>query len=404
ESVHVAGTNGKGSTASLLAAVATASGRRTGLHTSPHLFYLGERLRLDGVPAPPAWIADTVARYRPVLDDLRPSFFEATTALSFLYFAEQGVDLAVVEVGLGGRLDATNVLHPRFALITGIGLDHTALLGDTPADIAREKAGIIKPGVPVLTAADQPEVVEVIRAVAYERQAPLHQLQDEVEVLEAHASLDGSTLRVRTPLRRYDALEVGLPGPHQQTNALLALRAAEVLFDDLHRDATSIYTGLREVRRLAGLHGRLDILRRQPLIVADVAHNLQGLGAALAFLRSQRSGRQSRLFVLLGAMRDKDIAGMARLLADAGATVFPIHLGNERAFLPAKLATVLRKQGVAVVEGGRVAEGWTWFQREATAEDILLITGSHQVVAQIPMFPASSPASNATPTAPRRNR
>ncbi len=382
ESVHVAGTNGKGSTASMLAAVATASGRRVGLHTSPYLRSVAEAMRLDGVPAPEAWVADAVARFRNAADALRPSVYEFTTALSLLYFAEENVDLAVVETGLGGRLDATNILRPRLAVITNIGLDHTDILGSTLPEIAREKAGIIKPGVPVLTAAAQPEVVAVIRAAAAAQGAPLHRAQDEARVHAAHASLDALRLRVETPVRTYDALRVGLPGLHQQTNACLALRAAEILFEDLRRNPDPIYAGLGQVRRLAGLRGRLELLRRTPLVLADVAHNADGLAAALAFAQAQREARQGRLCVLFGTMRDKDVTAMVRLLAEAEATVFPLRLTGERALAAEALAALLRAHGAAVVEGGSVAQGRAWFEREATEADVLLITGSHQVVAQ----------------------
>ena len=377
-SVHVAGTNGKGSTASMLAAIATASGRRVGLHTSPHLVHLSERLRLDGLPASEAWIADAVARFRTVMDEVQPSFFEALTALSFLYFAEENVNLAVVEVGLGGRLDATNVLVPRLSLITNIDLEHTDVLGETVEAIAREKAGIVKPGVPVLTGVEQPEVMAVIRAIAAGKQAPFHHLQADVQVLDAASSLSGLTLGVRTTRRSYEALEVGLPGHHQQANALLALRAAELLFDDA--DAGPIYTGLREVRRLAGLRGRLDVLQDQPLVVADVAHNLPSLTATLAFVQAQRP--QGRLYVLLGLMRDKDVDGMARALAEAQATVYPLQPDSDRALPAAALAATLRAQGVSVVEGGGRAGSRAWFRRVASADDVFLITGSHQIVAQ----------------------
>ncbi len=383
ESIHVAGTNGKGSTASLLAAIATASGRRVGLHTSPHLVHLRERLRIDGVPAPDAWLADAVARYQRTFEAVQPSFFEAMTALSFLYFAEKAVDLAVVEVGLGGRLDATNVLHPRLCLITNIGLDHTDFLGDTLEAVAREKAGIIKPAVPVLTAVEQAEVIETIRAVAEARDAPYHQLQDEVALLSAHASLDGLMLAVHTPLRRYEALAVGLPGLHQQTNVLLAVRAAEMVLEDVHRDAAPVYAGVQAVRRLAGLRGRLEVLQRSPLVVADVAHNLPGLKTVLAFAQAHRPAARSRLFVLLGAMRDKDVAGMAQALAEAHASVFTLDLDTQRAVPADELAALLRAHGVAVFGGGRVQDGWRRFHRQATPADVLLVTGSHQVVAPL---------------------
>lgn len=386
-SVHVAGTNGKGSTASLLAAIATASGRRVGLHTSPHLFHVTERMRLNGVPAPDAWLGDAVGRYRAVFDAIQPSFFEATTALSLLYFAEESADLAVVEVGLGGRLDATNVITPRLAIITTIGLEHTDLLGDTLAAIAREKAGIIKPGVPVLTAVTQPDALAAIRAVAEAQAAPLHQMHHEVEVYTTATSLAGLTLKARTPIRTYDNVQVGIPGLHQQMNASLALRAAELLFVDVQRDPTAIYTGLRGVRTLAGLRGRLEVLQPRPLIVADVGHNPDGLATALAFIQQHRPTQQGRVYVIFGAMRDKDVVAMAQLLAEADATVLPVSAGGDRALPAADLADVLRRQGIALIEKASIAASWAWFMENTTEDDTLLITGSHQVVAQIPQGP-----------------
>lgn len=383
-SVHVAGTNGKGSTSSMLAAIATASGRRVGLHTSPHLTHITERMRLDGVPAPEAWLDDAVARYRDIFEAVQPSFFEATTALSLLYFAQEKADLTVVEVGLGGRLDATNVIMPLLSIITTIGLEHTDLLGDTLAAIAREKAGIIKPGVPVLTAVAQPEALEAIRVVAEAQDAPLHQIADEVHIHTTQTSLVGQMMDIRTPVRTYEGLQVGVPGQHQQMNASLALRAAELLFDEERQDTQAIYTGLREVRRLAGLRGRLDVLQTQPLIVADVGHNPDGLATALAFIQQHRPSQQGGLYVIFGAMRDKDIAAMVRLLREAKATVLPVSAGGERALPAVDLAVILRQEGNAVIEQQDVAAGWSWFQHQAAEDDMLLITGSHQVVAQVP--------------------
>ena len=382
-SVHVAGTNGKGSTASFLAAISAAAGLRTGLHTSPHLFDLSERLRIDGRPAPWSWIAEAVARYRPAFDVVGPSFFEATVALSFLYFAETDVDLAVVEVGLGGRLDATNVLQPVLAVITPIGLDHTDLLGDTLGAIAREKAGIIKTGTPVLTAAVQPEAIETIRQVAEARTSAFYRLQDEVVIHEARSSLTGSDLTVRTPQRSYPRLHVGLAGAHQQTNALLALRAAELALPDGVHDADPVYRGLREVRRLAGLRGRLEVLSREPLVVADVAHNPDGLAAALRFLGTHARPGGMR-FALFGVLRDKALAEMARLLAEASLVVIPVPLPGERALPTEQLGTLLAEQGVQVARSAGVEESLTAFLRHAAPADALLITGSHLTVAQLP--------------------
>jgi dihydrofolate synthase/folylpolyglutamate synthase len=293
----------------------------------------------------------------------------------------------VVEVGLGGRLDATNVLTPRLSIITTIGLEHTDLLGDTLAGIAHEKAGIIKPGVPVLTAVTQPEARAAIRAVAEAQAAPLHQIHNEVDARTTAMSLDSLTMEVRTPLRTYKNVQVGVPGLHQQMNASLALRAAELLFNNVQHDPAAIYKGLRDVRTLAGLRGRLEVLQARPLVVADVGHNPDGLATALAFLRQHRSSQQGRLYVIFGAMRDKDIVAMARLLAEADATVLPVSAGGDRALPATDLADVLRRQGVPVIEKERVSAGWAWFMKNTTADDTLLITGSHQVVAQGPGAP-----------------
>lgn len=380
-SVHVAGTNGKGSTASMLAAIGTAAGRRVGLHTSPHLLSVGERMRIDGRPAPETWLADAVARFRPVFDAEQPTFFEATTALSFLYFAEQRVDLAIVEVGLGGRLDATNVLLPRLAIITQVGLDHQELLGSTLAEIAREKAGIIKQNVPVLTAEADGEAGATIRAVAEAHAAPLHTLPEAARVRAAQTTLDGLLLDLETPRRRYEALRVDLPGLHQQTNAALAVRAAELILDELTRDAGPVYAGLGAVRRRAGLRGRLEVVRRAPLVVADVAHNPDGLDAALAFLAPQRG--DGRLLVLLGLLRDKDAAAMARLLAEAGALVYAAGLESERAWPAEALAGLLRRKGVPVAFAGPFEAAWSRLRETAKPPDVVLVTGSHQVVAPL---------------------
>jgi dihydrofolate synthase/folylpolyglutamate synthase len=375
-SVHVAGTNGKGSTASMIAAIATADGQRTGLHTSPHLTHVTERMRIDGKPAPTDWLAEAVARYRADLDRIRPSFFEATVALSFLYFAEQQVDRAVVEVGLGGRLDATNVLQPELALITSIDLEHTALLGDTHAAIAVEKAGIIKPGVPVLLGVRQPDALDAIRRIAREREAPLHALDAEVEVMRTEAALDHSVLDVDTPVRPYEALRVGLGGAHQQRNALLAVRAAE----RLGLCVAAIRTGLRDVRRLSGLRGRLEVLQHEPLVVADVAHNPSSLAATLDALGPALEAQGGRLRVLLGLMRDKDVRAIAERLEVADAIVTPVGLPSERALPAEALRNALTHHDVHVTAPSTVEAGITAFLQHAAADEVLLITGSHQVI------------------------
>lgn len=376
--VHVAGTNGKGSTASMVAAMATAAGQKVGLHTSPHLLHVAERMRIDGTSAPEAWLAAAVTRYRSLIERIGPSFFEATVALSLRYFVEEAVDLAVVEVGLGGRLDATNVLTPAVALITHIGLDHTDLLGDTIEAIAREKGGIIKPGVPCLTAATQPSVQAELQALADAAGASLEVVQQTTQLYGAADTGADALGTLRTPVRTYEGLALDLPGAHQRTNARLAVRAVETL--ELATDA-AVREGLGAVRALAGLRGRLETLQTEPLIVADVAHNPEGLQVALTHLHTVAP--DARLHVLLGLMRDKDLGAIARLCAAHAAGVTPVQGLSDRAVPAADVAGALRAAGATVHPPAAVLDGLAAFLETADASDALLATGSHQVAAPV---------------------
>lgn len=375
-SVHVAGTNGKGSTASMIAAILTADDRRTGLHLSPHTQHVTERMRVNGTPAPLSWLEDAVSRYRDTFEQEQATFFEATVALTFLYFAEQDVDVAVVEVGLGGRLDATNVLSPELALITNIDLDHTDVLGDTLADIAGEKAGIVKPATPVLTGERQLEPLAVIRDVAQKRDAPLHVVPEEVNTQTTDQTVAGTTFRAQTPVRSYNRLHVSLPGRHQQTNALLALRAAELM----GAGPDAIPTGLRDVHALTGLRGRFEMLREEPLIVADVGHNAASLEATLDVLRPEMAQRDGCLHVFFSPARNKDVGTMAQLLREAGATVTPIPRSYERAMDPDELSDVLSSYDVSVKAPMSFDDALDAFLQSAAPSDALLITSSHLLV------------------------
>jgi dihydrofolate synthase / folylpolyglutamate synthase len=375
-SVHVAGTNGKGSTASMIAAVASASGLRVGLHTSPHLHALGERMRLDGVPAPEAWLAEAIARHQGLFDRVEPSFFEATVALSLLYFAEMRVDLAVVEVGLGGRLDATNVLRPRLAVVTHVGRDHADLLGNTLEAIAREKGGIAKPGVPLLSAAEGNSVRAALRAEAEARGAPFLELDDEAHFSLREASASGLVLDLATSARAYPALAVPLVGGHQARNAALAVRAVELALPGVGERA--VRDGLARVADLSGLAGRMEVLRRDPLLLTDVAHNADGLRAALATFEALAPGQRA---VAFGVMRDKEPEALAAILAEAGVAVYPVPLATPRAVSPEDLRQMLRAEGANVRPPTRVDTVVRAFLRGEIPADALLVTGSHLAAA-----------------------
>jgi len=382
--VHVAGTNGKGSVSSMIAAIATAAGLHTGLHTSPHLTHVTQRMRIDGTPAPTEWLADAIAEHRSLFDRVEPSFFEMTVALTFLYFAEQNVDLAIIEVGLGGRLDSTNVLQPALSVITNIDLDHTDLLGDTLDAIAREKAGIIKAKTPVLSGTTQEEARAAIAEVAAEQDAPLRKLQDEVTWRAPHADLTGSTLDAETPLRRYDRLHVSLPGTHQQTNAALALRATELVVPAVQAHATPVYEGLKDVRGHTGFHGRLDVLQEEPLIILDVAHNPPGIAAGLQTVEPEVTRAGGTLYVCLNAVRGKRLPEVADLLSRHGAQVIPIPIETKRAIPPDEIADTLRSHGVTVHEPRALEEALIDYQRFAKTGNALLLTGSHKLVEVFP--------------------
>ncbi len=384
--VHVAGTNGKGSTASFLAAASSAAGLRTGLHTSPHLWSVTERMRIDGQAAPERWLADALDRAQPLIERTQPSFFELTFALSLLYFAEKHVDLAVVEAGMGGRLDATNILLPELSIITDVALDHTRFLGDSIERIAQEKAGIIKPGVPVVTGARSP-AVQIIGGVAETRGAPLHWIKQEVRTLSETVCLTRSTVTASTPRRTWRDLHVGLAGKHQIRNALTALRSAELL----HFDEHAVRTGLKNVCALTGLRGRWDVLLEQPLVAADAAHNADALAAILRHLEAFRQ-EGSALTVLFGVMRDKDTAAMGRLFAKAGAYVRPVQPTTGRMCAPEELADILRKAGVRTGAPCTIREGVQTFLAEASEADTLLATGSHRIAMRredLPLQPDS---------------
>ncbi len=382
--IHIAGTNGKGSVASMVAAIATAAGLRTGLHTSPHLTHLTQRMRIDGTPAPREWLEEAVHRYQPLFERVEASFFEATVALTFLYFAEKDVDLAVIEVGLGGRLDATNVLRPALSLITSIDLDHTELLGDTIEAVAREKAGIIKPQAPVITGVTQDEAREAIAEIAAEQSVPLHVVQDETQWRAPHADLSGSVLDLETPVRPYDRLRLSLPGAHQQANAALAVRAAELAFPSVQATPEPVYAGLSDIQKRTGFRGRLDVLQSRPLIVVDVGHNPPAIAASLETVSPIVTKRGGTLYVLLNMPRDKGIAEVAELLADRMARVTPIPIDTRRALSPEEMRETLRAHGVITRPSQPVEEAIREFQQTASPEDGLLLVGSHKLVEILP--------------------
>lgn len=389
-SLHVAGTNGKGSTAAMLSAILQAAGYRTGLYTSPHLLDFTERIRVNGTPIPEREVTELTARLRevcaahfdpypipdpPATNLPYPTFFELTTAMAFLHFASHQVEAAVIEVGLGGRLDATNVITPQVAVVTNISLEHQEYLGRTLAEIAGEKAGIIKPGVPVITATSG-EALAVIRRMADEQRAALVSVREEYTWTIRESGLEGQVFDLAGPARRYEAVQLPLAGHHQIENAVTAIAACEALARQGYRlDETEIRRGLTQMR----WPGRLQIVGERPRILLDGAHNPAGAEALAAFLAEHREALH-RLILIFGVLRDKDWEAMLSLLGPLADQTILTHPPGDRGADPRDLVTAdhhCRKVAIATEPG----EGLALARAAAGPEDTILVTGSLYTVA-----------------------
>jgi dihydrofolate synthase / folylpolyglutamate synthase len=383
-SVHVAGTNGKGSSSHLLAAVLQAAGYTVGLYTSPHLREFTERIRVNGQELAPAYLVEWVARWRPLFEEIKPSFFEMCVALAFDYFAQQRVDIAIVEVGLGGRFDSTNIITPLVSLITNISFDHQALLGNTLPEIAGEKAGIIKPGVPVVVSQTQPEVAEVFRSEAAAKLAHIvfaDQIYQATFAAEPSPETSLRPIAVSQHGRSYlPNAELGLPGDYQQFNLPGVLATLDELRAQGFRiTEAAVRTGLRQVTALTGLRGRWSIIGRQPLVVCDTGHNVAGLRAVVAQL--QRLPYE-RLHLVIGTVNDKDVASMLALLPKEGIYYF-CAATIPRALPAAELAERGAGLGLHGQAYGSVVAAVAAARKAAGPGDVVFIGGSTFVVAEV---------------------
>lgn len=345
-SVHVAGTNGKGTVCSTLASILTEAGYKTGLYTSPHILRFNERIRIDGKEIADADIARLASAILPETRAIQGTFFEATTAMAFAYFAEQNVDIAIIETGLGGRLDSTNVLHPALSIITSIDLEHTHFLGTTLPQIATEKAGIIKPKVPVLVGEERCELRPVFKEKAQQQQSPLTFFDDDSRVIMRRCSPDLTmTLEVTTPHRSYADLFVPLPGAHTARNIGVALAALDFLADGFPVSTEQVANGLSALRERAGLRGRIERLSDEPLVVLDVAHNAAGIKALSSTLDACGLGGK-RWNVVFAAMDDKAIDVMLEALEPLTAVLFATAPHLDRALAPAQIAALAAAAGI----------------------------------------------------------
>jgi dihydrofolate synthase / folylpolyglutamate synthase len=380
--VHVAGTNGKGSTCAAIASVLMSEGYRVGLYTSPHIVSFTERFKINGRQISGEEVSALTEFFRDEIVRLRATFFEATTAIMFKYFADNGVDFAVIETGLGGRLDATNIVDPVVSVITGIGLDHTDVLGDTLEKIAFEKAGIIKGNRPAVVNVGTASLKDVFRRVGAERGAPLYFVDQVAASVEKEAGFESCSFDAKVFGTQFDSLKVDLGGSYQISNALTALTALHVMQErGVALGRRAIYDGLANIRRNTGHRGRLDVLAHNPLIILDVAHNPDGVRALLATLSPLIKGMNGTL--LFASMRDKDAVSMLNNLRESFARVILTQLQTGRSLGVAEL----NKLSDDIKLHTQVFDNSTEALRAAISQtnndSFLLITGSHYLAGEI---------------------
>ncbi len=377
KSVHIAGTNGKGSTSNMLAAIFQEAGYKTGLYTSPHLVDFRERIRLDGKMVSEDFVVDFVARHRALIERIEPSFFEITVAMAFVAFAKAGVDMAIIETGLGGRLDSTNIITPELSIITNISFDHKDLLGDTIPKIAAEKAGIIKPGIPVVIGEYHLESFPVFEATAARRNAEL------IPAFHQWKILNGETAGTYTA-RKQDGtssfqIHCDLAGSFQRRNIATVLTAVDALrVAEWRLDEHIVAKAFQHVKSLTGLRGRWDVWQESPLIIADVAHNPAGL---LAVMEDWARVRANTKHIILGFVRDKDVRE-ALVLFPKDAPLHFCAADIPRALPVEELAAIAGEMGLSGSSHPSVAAAVRSVTAILEPGDALLITGSFFIVGE----------------------
>lgn len=362
KTIHIAGTNGKGSCSHTIAAVLQSQGYKVGLYTSPHLVDFRERIRVNGECLPEQYVIDFVEENRAFFEPLHPSFFELTTAMAFKYFAEQKVDYAVIEVGLGGRLDCTNIITPVLSVITNISFDHTQFLGNTLAEIAGEKAGIIKPDVPVVIGEYIEETRHVFEKVAEERHSPILFAQDEDISMNVDMELKGS---------------------YQERNRKTILAALNVLRQTMTISDEAIRNGFGHVCELTGLRGRWEKLGEAPLVICDTGHNLAGW----KYLATQINDVDAQVkHIVFGMVDDKDVEHVLQLLRDKlknGVKFYWTQPSTKRAIPVEKLRDTALKYNLHGEMYHSVKEAYMTAKANAKNDDFVFIGGSSYVVADL---------------------
>ncbi len=386
KTIHIAGTNGKGSTSHMLAAVLQEAGYKTGLYTSPHLVDFRERIRVNGTMIPESFVTDFTEAAKPLISTIEPSFFELTVAMAFAYFKEQQVDIAVIETGLGGRLDSTNIIQPVLSIITNIGWDHMNLLGNTLPAIASEKAGIIKENTPVVISEYHPETFGVFEITASTKNAPLHLADSEWTLLKQQEE-EGllHVLLQHAKTGRQHAFALDLTGLYQVNNLKAVLTSIPILNKQgFSLSESTTEKALSQVKKKTGLMGRWDILQKDPWLIADVGHNTDGIKQVLSQLSTLSF---KKLHWILGMVKDKEVEKVLALLPTNADYYFT------RAAIPRALPETTLQETASTF--GLMGECYPHVNRavqaamsKASREDLILVCGSVFLVGELSHYNA----------------
>ena len=378
--IHVAGTNGKGSVSHMLASVLQEAGYKVGLYTSPHLLDFRERIRVNGTLISKKFVTEFVNQHKPYFDTFNPSFFEISVFMAFMWFVHSKVDIAVIEVGLGGRLDATNVITPVLSVITNIGKDHMEILGDTLEKIAFEKAGIIKSHVPVVVGESQPQTLPVFRKAALPLDAQVNVADELYKIEYSLFSADGyQVFNVKKEgVIHFPNLKCELLGHYQRKNTTTVLAAIEQLKQaGIHIAEKNIYAGIRKVISNTGLSGRWQILQHNPEVVCDTGHNADGLKQVM---KQAAETPHEKLHLVIGFVNDKDIREILKYMPLKAAYYFT-RLSVPRTLDETELAGTARRYRIKGQAYPHVSEAFDAARKNAGNNDLILITGSNFLVA-----------------------
>lgn len=380
KSIHIAGTNGKGSVSHMLAAIFQEAGYKTGLYTSPHLYDFRERIRLNGAMIPEEEVVRFVEKLKPLIEATEPSFFEITVAMAFLFFAVQQVDIAIIEVGLGGRLDSTNIITPELSVITNIGYDHQSILGSTLEAIAGEKAGIIKEGIPVVVGETRPETGPVFQKIAAERKAPVLWAEEKLQVENSSTGTKFLSVLFKDKDEKTVIVETDLAGIYQVHNLRTVLTAVESLRErGWNLPQNVVLQALRGVKTKTGLRGRWEVIKELPTVVLEVAHNEDGIRKMMDHVRRLQF---KRLHLVIGMVKDKEVEKVLYLLP-TNALYYFTQATIPRALAAEELQQIAATIGLTGNTFKNVNEALETVYKKADKDDLVVVCGSIFLVAEV---------------------